>query len=86
MRDSVPSARYSPFVMYCIDGESGSSLLIESLDTFNSKVTMNKIIIYNFLNAIIIYYIQEGKNIFKMNKEVRILLPKNELIQVEQGK
>ena len=28
MRDSVPSVRYSPFVMYCIYGESGSSLLI----------------------------------------------------------
>ena len=28
MRDSVPNARYSPFVMYCVNGESGSSLLI----------------------------------------------------------
>ena len=46
MRDSVPSARYSPvcnvlrlpsFVMYCpfycIYGESGSSILIESTDS-----------------------------------------------------
>ena len=28
-------------------------------------------------------YIQERTNIFKMNKEVRMLLPKKELIQVE---
>ena len=28
MHDSVPSARYSPFVMYCVYGESGPSLLI----------------------------------------------------------
>ena len=33
MHDSVPSARYSPFVMYCIYGESGSSLLTESTDS-----------------------------------------------------
>ena len=33
MRDSVPSARYSPFVMYCVYGESGSSLLMESTDS-----------------------------------------------------
>ena len=33
MRDSVPSARYSSVVMYCVNGESGSSLLIESTDS-----------------------------------------------------
>ena len=33
MRDSVPSARYSLFVMYCVYGESGTSLLIESTDS-----------------------------------------------------
>ena len=31
MRDNVPSARYS-FVMYCVYGPSGSSLLIKSTD------------------------------------------------------
>ena len=30
MRDSVPTARYSPFVMYCVNGKPRSSLLIES--------------------------------------------------------
>ena len=31
MRDSVPSTRDIPaFVMYCVNGESGSSVLIES--------------------------------------------------------
>ena len=33
MCDSVPSMRYSPFVMYCVYGESGSSLLIESTNS-----------------------------------------------------
>ena len=35
MHDSVPSARYSPFVLYCMCmyGESGSSLLTESNDS-----------------------------------------------------
>ena len=33
MRDSVPNARYSAFVMYCVYGESRSSLLIESTDS-----------------------------------------------------
>ena len=33
MRDSVPSVRYSLFVMYFVYGESGSSLLIESTDS-----------------------------------------------------
>ena len=33
MRDSEPSARYSSVVMYCVNGESGSSLLIESTDS-----------------------------------------------------
>ena len=34
MRDSVPIARDIPaFVMYCVNGESGSSLLIESTDS-----------------------------------------------------
>ena len=28
MRDNVPSTRYFPFVMYCVYGESGLSLLI----------------------------------------------------------
>ena len=33
-RDSVPIARDIPaFVMYCVNGESGSSLLIESTDS-----------------------------------------------------
>ena len=31
MRDSVPSARFPTFVMYCVYGESGSSLLIDSM-------------------------------------------------------
>ena len=29
MHDSVPSMRYSPFVMHCVYGEFGSSVLIE---------------------------------------------------------
>ena len=33
MRESVPSARHSPVVMYCVNGESGSSLFIESTDS-----------------------------------------------------
>ena len=33
MCDSVPSARIPAFVMYCVNGESGSSLLIESTDS-----------------------------------------------------
>ena len=33
-----------------------------------------------------LYDIKDRKNIFKMNKEVRMLLPKKDLIQVEQGK
>ena len=40
MCDSVPSARYSPFVMYCVYGESGSSLLIESTDYDYSILTL----------------------------------------------
>ena len=33
MCDSVPSARYSNFCNDCVNGESGSSLLIESTDS-----------------------------------------------------
>ena len=33
MRDSVSSARYSPFLMYCVNGKPRSSLLIESTDS-----------------------------------------------------
>ena len=33
MRDSVPSARYSSFVMYCVNGKPRSSLFIESTDS-----------------------------------------------------
>ena len=33
MRDSIPSARYSPFVMYCVNGKPRSSLFIESTDS-----------------------------------------------------
>ena len=33
MGDSVPSARYSRFVMYCVYATSRSSLLIESTDS-----------------------------------------------------
>ena len=33
MRDSVPSPRYSPFVMYCVNGKPRSSILIESIDS-----------------------------------------------------
>ena len=38
MRGSVPSARYNPaFVMYCVNGASRSSLLIESTDSMIYK-------------------------------------------------
>ena len=33
MRDIVPSARYSPFVTYCVNGKPCSSLFIESTDS-----------------------------------------------------
>ena len=33
MRYSVPIPRYSPFVMYCVNGKPPSSLLIESTDS-----------------------------------------------------
>ena len=33
MRDSVPSASIQAFVMYCVNGTSCSSLLIESNDS-----------------------------------------------------
>ena len=33
MHDSVPSTSIPPFVMYCVNGESGSSLLIESTNS-----------------------------------------------------
>ena len=33
IRDSVPSTDIPVFVMYCVNGESGSSLLIESTDS-----------------------------------------------------
>ena len=33
MRDGVPSARYSSVLMYYVNGEFGSSLLIESTDS-----------------------------------------------------
>ena len=33
MCDSVPSARYFPFVMYYVYGESGSSLIIQCIDS-----------------------------------------------------
>ena len=46
MRDSVPSARYSPFVMYCVYGESGSSLLIESKDSMRG--TCKKLLFFKF--------------------------------------
>ena len=39
MRDSVPSARYSPFVMYCVNGKPHSSLLIESTDSMMGSVS-----------------------------------------------
>ena len=35
IRDSGLSARYSRFVVYCVYGESGSSLLIESTDSMS---------------------------------------------------
>ena len=33
MRESVPSSSYPAFVMYCVNGASRSSLLIESTDS-----------------------------------------------------
>ena len=33
MRDSVTTRDIPAFVMYCVNGESGSSLLIESTDS-----------------------------------------------------
>ena len=33
MRDSVPSGAIQAFVMYCVNGTSRSSLLIESTDS-----------------------------------------------------
>ena len=45
MRDNVPRAA---FVMYCVNGESGSFLLIES--TYSMIIIIIIIIIINFLN------------------------------------
>ena len=41
------------------------------------------ILIYRVYRLYDIYIYKDRKNIFKMNKEVRILLPKKDLIQVE---
>ena len=50
MRDSVYLARHIPaFVMYCVNGESGSSLLIESTDS----LTYNYYYIYWYIYIII---------------------------------
>ena len=45
MRESVPIARYWPFVMYCVNGKPHSSLLIESTDSMILKkyININKI-------------------------------------------
>ena len=40
MRDSVPSRDIPAFVMCCVNGESGSSLLIESTDSMIEKLSM----------------------------------------------
>ena len=37
MRDSVPSLRYSAFVMYCVNGKPHSSILIESTDSIRRE-------------------------------------------------
>ena len=37
MRENVPTARYSPFVVYCVNGKPRSSLLIESTDAMILK-------------------------------------------------
>ena len=37
MRDSVPSARYSPYAMYCVNGKPRSSLLKEFTDSMIYK-------------------------------------------------
>ena len=48
MRDSVPSARYSPFVMQYVNGKPRSSLFIESTDCMiNYYVTLKYIRIRN---------------------------------------
>ena len=45
MCDSVRSARYSSVCKYCVNGESGSSLLIESTDSMLDSMIYPYVII-----------------------------------------
>ena len=50
MRDSVPIARdITTFVMYCVYGESGSSLLMDSTDSM--MIIINLFVILFFRNV-----------------------------------
>ena len=52
MRDSVPGARYSSFVIYCANGKPRSSLFIESTDSMIRYIqSMNEIIITKSSNS-----------------------------------
>ena len=57
MRDSVPSTDIPAFVMYCVNGESGSSLLIESTDSMIHVATPVTQRIYHMYFIIIIIII-----------------------------
>ena len=76
----------------------GGVYLTKHAQTFsfdvNNKILLNYYLqislLFKLLKLVSIYiyiyiynYIQERKNIFKMNKEIGMLLPKKELIQVE---
>ena len=105
MRDSVPSARYSPicnvlrqwktsvipiYRVYRLYDKRKKQVLKSKvhLDYFN-KLHDNFVLvpadkaIYNVTTPKKHFKNEQRKNILKMNKEVGMLLPKKELIQVE---
>ena len=47
----------SPFVMYCVYGESGSSLLIESTDSMMHSIHIPRACIYMYIISVdVIHY------------------------------
>ena len=72
MRESVPTARYSPVCNVLRQWKTSLILTYRVYRLYDIESTDSMII-----------YIQDRKNILKMNKEVRMLLPKKDLIQVE---
>ena len=55
IRDSVPSPRYSPFVMYCVNGKPRSSLLIESTDSMITYVSKLAFHVHNTFTLMLCY-------------------------------